>query len=133
MFFHTLLSLLLRKIRGSLSVHSGSDTVFFMGRKNDPPTHAQNYSCPAVWLTTPQKMTAHRGPNPHTPCCKLTLDKKLKLVPKAGFHDKAKVFCIQGGPRKPCGDLAHSVLQPHLLILRIAGGIFQNKVRKLLT
>ena len=26
------------------------------------------------------------GP-PHTPCCKLTLDKKLKLEPEASFRD----------------------------------------------
>ena len=106
----------------SFRVLYGSDKVFCraLGVGKRPPTHARKRPCPAL-KANPQKMTTHGGSHPDTSCCKLTLDKKLKLDPEATFRDstnnrrsEAKTYwCNNRASSSPCSLATPRSLNHH--------------------
>ena len=60
--------------------------VFFKGRIQCSSRPKPSLPC-CLAKKNPEFWPRSRSPPPHTPCCKLTLDKKLELDPKASFRD----------------------------------------------
>ena len=67
--------------------------------EHDPLVPRPNPSLPCCLAArTPQKIPPPGGPIPNTPCCKLTLDKELKLDPEASFRDNPKPETLRPKP-----------------------------------